>query len=107
MSAAPADGHAALPKSDLTLHRARQKLAGWHFAQECLSLSEREILHVAEALLREVDRLVEVFQVGEGCLCGGDCPVPHVCMPGVGEDDYPTPDPPTEVARLREQEGTA
>lgn len=44
-----------LPRTDLTLHRARQKLAGWHFSQESLTDGEREILYVAEALLRQID----------------------------------------------------
>lgn len=44
-----------LPKTDLTLNDARQKLAGWHFGQESLSKGEREILYVAEGLLRLVD----------------------------------------------------
>lgn len=45
-----------LPWTDLTVDDARRKLAGWHFAKEALSKGEREILYVAEALLRELDR---------------------------------------------------
>jgi hypothetical protein len=45
-----------LPNTDLTLHAARQKLAGWHFSQEALTKGEREILYVAEALLRLIDK---------------------------------------------------
>lgn len=44
-----------MPKTDLTVDDARSKLAGWHFMQEQLSSSEREILYVAEAVLRELD----------------------------------------------------
>lgn len=46
-----------LPSSSLTLDDARAKLSGWHFAKEALSDGEREILFVAEALLREIDRI--------------------------------------------------
>jgi hypothetical protein len=46
-----------LPRSDLTIDKARSRLAGWHFSQESLTASEREILHVAEAVLAELDRL--------------------------------------------------
>lgn len=45
-----------LPMTHLTLEDARNKLAGWHFAKECLSDGELEILYVAEAALREIDR---------------------------------------------------
>ncbi len=48
-----------LPHIYLTLGDARRKLAGWHFAQESLSRREREILFVAEAVLRELDRMNE------------------------------------------------
>lgn len=44
-----------LPKSEMTLDDVRRRLAGWHFSQECLSEGEREILTVAEALLRLLD----------------------------------------------------
>lgn len=44
-----------LPKTDLTLYDARQKLAGLHFSQEHLTSGEREILYIAEALLRLID----------------------------------------------------
>lgn len=52
-----------LPRSELTLDQARAKLSGWHFAQEALTEGEREILHVAEALLR----LHDVEAVRPGC----------------------------------------
>ena len=45
-----------LPNTDLTLDQVRQKLAGLHFAKEALTKGEREILYLAEALLRELDR---------------------------------------------------
>lgn len=44
-----------LPRSDFTLDDARARVSGWHFAKEALSRGEREILHVAEALLRLLD----------------------------------------------------
>lgn len=44
-----------MPKTDLTVDDARSKLAGWHFMQEALTSREREILYVAEAVLRELD----------------------------------------------------
>lgn len=44
-----------LPWTTLTLAEARSRLAGWHFAKESLSDGEREILYVAEALLRLID----------------------------------------------------
>ncbi len=40
---------------DHELYTMRQKLASWHFSQEQLSSGEREILHVAEWLLRRLD----------------------------------------------------
>ena len=46
-----------LPWTDLTLDDARDKLSGWQFANEALPDGGREIRSVAEALLREVDRL--------------------------------------------------
>lgn len=44
-----------LPATGLTVDQARSKLSGWHFAKECLSDGERDILHVAEGLLRLID----------------------------------------------------
>lgn len=44
-----------LPMTTLTLDGARDRLAGWHFAKESLTNREREILFVAEAVLRELD----------------------------------------------------
>lgn len=38
-----------------TINDARQKIAGWHFAKESLSDGEREILLVAERLMRVLD----------------------------------------------------
>lgn len=55
-------------------HRYRQRLAGWHFAQEALSPTERDILHVAEGILREYDRLRDGLSErrsdGECSMCG-------------------------------------
>jgi hypothetical protein len=45
-----------LPRTHLTLDNAREKLAGWHFNKARLSEREQEILDVAEALLRELER---------------------------------------------------
>lgn len=44
-----------LPLTSMTLADARTKLSGLHFAKECLSDGERDILYVAEALLRLID----------------------------------------------------
>ena len=44
-----------LPWTDLTLEDARSKLSGLHFAKEALTDREREILYIAEALLRLID----------------------------------------------------
>jgi hypothetical protein len=41
----------------MTLTEARGKLASLHFNQEMLTSQEREILYVAEALLRMIDSL--------------------------------------------------
>jgi hypothetical protein len=40
-----------------TLHECRQYAAGWHFAREALSTSERQMLTVVEELLNEIDCL--------------------------------------------------
>lgn len=40
---------------DPELHAIRQRLAGFHFAQEALSKGEREILHLGEAALKRHD----------------------------------------------------
>lgn len=48
-------GLTVLPMTSMTLDRARSRLSGWHFSKECLSDGEREILYVAEALMRLVD----------------------------------------------------
>lgn len=42
---------------DMTLDQVRSKLSGFHFAKECLSDGEREILTLAERLLSELDEL--------------------------------------------------
>lgn len=44
-----------LPNTSLTLGDARSRLSGLHFAKDALSDSEREILYIAEALLRHID----------------------------------------------------
>lgn len=48
-----------LPMTGLSLDDARRKLSGWHFAKEALSETEREVLYVAEGLLRLIDDLPE------------------------------------------------
>lgn len=48
-----------LPNTVMTLEDTRRKLAGWHFGQGALTKGEREILYMAEALLRELDRRSE------------------------------------------------
>lgn len=58
---APADSTFATKEADLlpwtgtTLKDARSKLSGLHFAKEGLTDGEREILYIAEALLRRID----------------------------------------------------
>ncbi len=37
------------------LNDLRQKVAGLHFSQECLSYGEREILRLAESILKWID----------------------------------------------------
>lgn len=49
---------AGAPDGNATVYALRQRLAGWHFAQESLTAGEREILHVAEDVLREHDALL-------------------------------------------------
>lgn len=44
-----------LPQTSITLERARARLSGLHFAMECLSDGERDILYIAEGLLRLLD----------------------------------------------------
>jgi len=51
-----ASGHAVTP-SGAKIETLRSRLAGWHFSQEALTRGEREILHVAEQLLDELDRI--------------------------------------------------
>lgn len=53
--AAPAFEPTVLPQTDVTLDTARLRLSGWHFAKESLSDTERDILFVAEGLLRLID----------------------------------------------------
>lgn len=50
------DQNVTLPRTGLSLDDARRKLSGWHFAKEALSEGEREILYVAEGLLRLIDQ---------------------------------------------------
>lgn len=44
-----------LPGTSLTLDEVRSRLSGLHFAKEALSETEREMLYLAEALLRHID----------------------------------------------------
>jgi len=46
---------AYLPWTTLTLDEARRKLSALHFVKEALSVDEKRILFVAEALLRLID----------------------------------------------------
>lgn len=46
-----------LPWTGVTLKEARSKLSGLHFAKEGLTDGEREILYIAEALLRRLDEI--------------------------------------------------
>lgn len=46
-----------LPWTGMTLKEVRSKLSGLHFAKEALTDGEREILYIAEALLRRVDEI--------------------------------------------------
>jgi hypothetical protein len=64
-----------LPKTDVSLYDARQRLAGRHFAQETLCAGEREILYLAEGLLRLFD--LEGGDPWVCSACGGDGTVPH------------------------------
>ena len=55
VSAFPTAASERLPRTHLRFDDARDKLAGWHLNQARLSEGEREILDVAEALLRELE----------------------------------------------------
>lgn len=44
-----------LPKTAMTLREARSRLSGLHFAKDALTDTEREVLYIAEALLRYID----------------------------------------------------
>lgn len=44
-----------LPWTGMSLQQARSKLTSLHFAKEGLTEGEREILYIAEALLRQID----------------------------------------------------
>lgn len=44
-----------LPNTSMTLDDARSRLSGLHFAKDALSDGERNILYIAEALLRHID----------------------------------------------------
>lgn len=46
-----------LPWTGMSLKEARSKLSGLHFAKEQLSDGEREILYIAEALLKRIDEI--------------------------------------------------
>jgi len=49
-----------LPRcAELTLDSARSKLAAYHFSQEALTKGERQILFIAEAVLRLVDEFYD------------------------------------------------
>lgn len=57
VSSAPAvSSEQLLPRTHLTFDDSRDKIAGWHLNKARLSEREREILDVAEALLRELER---------------------------------------------------
>lgn len=95
-----------MPKTDLTVDDARSKFAGWHFMQEQLTGGEREILYVAEAVLRELDyreesseRCQDALRLGErlrqlrqaeanwpGC-AGGDADLSERTLISVEADD--------------------
>lgn len=51
----PKDTATWLPWTSITIDEARAKLSGLHFAKEALSDGEREILYIAEGLLRVLD----------------------------------------------------
>lgn len=44
-----------LPRTDITLADARSQFTALHFAKESLTPVERQVLHLAEGLLRLVD----------------------------------------------------
>ena len=44
-----------LPWTDLTFEQARSQLSAFHFSMESLAPGERQILYIAEGLLRLVD----------------------------------------------------
>lgn len=44
-----------LPATGMTLGEARSRLSGYHFSKEALSQGERDILYLAEGLLRLID----------------------------------------------------
>jgi len=48
-----------LPGTGISLDAARAKLTGLHFAKEMLTDNEREVLYLAEGLLRLVDDIIE------------------------------------------------
>lgn len=54
-----------LPWTGMTLKEARSKLSGLHFAKEGLTDGEREILYIAEALLRRVDEINETVKINQ------------------------------------------
>ena len=49
-----------LPLAGMTLEEARRLVSAWHFAKEALTPPEREMLVVAEGLLRLIDAVADV-----------------------------------------------
>lgn len=54
-----------LPWTGMQLSEARSKLSSLHFAKEGLTDSEREILYIAEGLLRRVDEINDESKAGK------------------------------------------
>lgn len=54
------DNETLLRPSHKTLDEVRSKLSGLHFAKECLSKGELEILYLAESLLDFIDNKDEI-----------------------------------------------
>ena len=76
------DASTTLPKTGITLAEARTTLSGLHFATEALSEGEREILYIAEGLLRLIDAAPGTAEITELAAL--------VTTPGVtGIDVYP------------------
>ena len=49
------DPNTILPRTNMTLQEAKDKLTAWHHMKEQLTSTEQEILYIAEGLLRLVD----------------------------------------------------